>query len=74
MVTDSERASRGAGDFRKEPREWKVWIGLTNEVPVILARTDTRGVVLQRVQDEKVWQGCFLAKCGCGVLTCGKRL
>jgi hypothetical protein len=70
MVTDSERASRGAGDYRKGPREWKVH---TNEVPVILARTDTRGV-LQRVQDEKVWQGCFLAKCGCGVLTCGQRL
>ena len=70
MVTDSERASRGAGYFRKGPREWKVRIGLTNnEVPVTLARTDTRGV-LQRVHDEKVWQGCFLAKCGCGVLTC----
>ncbi len=70
MVTDSERASRGAGDFRMGPRKWKVRLGLTNEVPVILAQTDTRGV-LQRVN---VWQGCFLAKCGCGVLTCGKRL
>jgi hypothetical protein len=37
-----------------------------------LARTDTRGV-LQRVQDKKFWQGDFLAKCGCGVLTCTKR-
>ena len=61
MVTDSERATRGAGDIRKGPREWKVRIGLTNEVPVILARTDTRGV-LQRVQDEKFWARLFPGK------------
>jgi hypothetical protein len=35
MVTDSERASRGGGDFQTGPREWKVQPTLTNEVPVI---------------------------------------
>ena len=35
MGTDSERASRGAGVSRRGPRERKVQIALTNEVPVI---------------------------------------
>ena len=35
MVSDSERASRGAGVSRRGPREWKVQLTLTNEGPVI---------------------------------------
>jgi hypothetical protein len=66
MVTDSERASRGGrvfptGTKRVESSDRSH----TNEVPVILARTDTRGV-LQRVQDERFgkvvsWQNADVA-------------
>ena len=40
------------GTSERGPTQWKVWLGLTNEVPVLLARTDTRGV-LQRVQKDE---------------------
>ena len=54
------------GISERDQKNGKFGLVLTNEVSVILARTDTRGVVLQRVQDERFgkvvsWQNADVA-------------